>query len=120
MNNTGLVNACAFLQAEKAGSLLETLVLLELRKRDRTVCYFVNSGECDFVVQEKGEVVQAIQVCHTLTDENRRRELAGLGAAMARFGLRRGVIVTLRQKDHIHIDGGEVAVMPAWAWCLEV
>jgi hypothetical protein len=118
VNDTGLVNACAFLPAEKAGSLLETLVLLEMRKRDKTVAYFADAGECDFVVQDKGVVTEAIQVCHALTDENRRRELAGLTAAMARFGLTRGLIVTLRQEDRLQTGAGEVRILPAWKWSL--
>jgi uncharacterized protein len=119
VNDTGLVNACAFVPAEKAGALLETLVLLELRKRDRTVCYFAEANECDFVVQDRGRVVEAIQVCRALTDENRRRELGGITAAMARFRLKHGLIVTHRQEDHIQTDAGEVRLLPAWKWSLQ-
>lgn len=119
INDTGLVNACEFVPVEKAGSLLETLVLLELRKRDRTVSYFSESNECDFVVQERGRVVEAIQVCLALTEENRRRELAGITTAMNRFGLKQGLIVSHRQEEKIETDAGTVHVVPAWIWCLE-
>ena len=119
VNDTGLLNACAFLSAEKSGALLETLVLLELRKRDRSVAYFAGSGECDFLVQDRGAIVQAIQVCRTLTDENRRREMAGLTAAMNRFGLKQGLILTHRQEELIRTDAGEVRIQPAWKWSLE-
>lgn len=118
INDTGLVNACAFVPAEKAGSLLETLVLLELRKRDRTVCYFTESNECDFVILDRGRVVEAVQVCLALSDENRRRELAGLTAAMTRFGLTQGLILTHRQEETIRTGAGEVKVLPAWKWSL--
>lgn len=122
VNDTGLLNACAFIPAEKAGVILESLVLLELRKRDKTAAYFANANECDFVVLDKGVVVQAIQVCHELTDDNRRRELGGVRAAMTRFGLKRGLVITRRQEENIRIDAGEVSVLPAWKWslgCLE-
>lgn len=119
INDTGLVNACEFVPAEKAGSLLETLVLLELRKRDRTVSYFSESNECDFVIQERGRVVKAIQVCLALTEANRRRELAGLTAAMNRFGLTQGQIVTHGQEEDIETDAGVVHIVPAWKWSLE-
>lgn len=120
INDTGLVNACEFVPAEKAGALLETLVLLELHKRDRGVCYFSESNECDFVVQARGRVVEAIQVCLALTGENRRRELAGLTAAMTRFGLKQGLLLTHRQEDDIETDAGPVRILPAWKWSLEL
>ncbi len=119
INDTGMVNACEFVPAEKAGSLLETLVLLELRKHDRTVSYFSEVNECDFIVQDRGRVVAAIQVCLALTDANRRRELAGLAAAMTRFGLKQGLIVTHRQEEAIKTDAGMVRIVPAWKWSLE-
>lgn len=120
INDTGLVNACEFVPVEKAGSLLETLVLLELHKRDRSVCYFSEANECDFVVQDRGRVAEAMQVCLALTAENRRRELAGLTTAMTRFGLRHGLIVTHRQEDGITTDAGPVRIVPAWKWSLEL
>lgn len=119
INDTGMVNACEFVPAEKAGSLIETLVLLELRKRDRTVSYFAEANECNFVIQDRGRVVEAIQVCLALTEENRRRELAGLTAAMTRFGLKQGLIITHRQEEDIKTDAGTVRIVPAWKWCLE-
>jgi len=119
INDTGMVNACEFVPAEKAGSLIETLVLLELRKRDRTVAYFSGTNECDFVIQDRGRVVEAIQVCLTLTEENRRRELAGLTAAMTRFGLKQGLLVTHRQEEDLTTNAGTVRIVPAWKWSLE-
>lgn len=119
INDTGMVNACEFVPAEKAGSLIETLVLLELRKRDRTVSYFSETNECDFVIQDRGRVIEAIQACLALTEENRRRELAGLTAAMTRFGLKQGLIITHRQQEDIKTDAGTVRIVPAWKWCLE-
>jgi predicted AAA+ superfamily ATPase len=119
INDTGMVNACEFVPVEKAGSLLETLVLLELRKRDRAVAYFSVTNECDFVVQDRGTVVEAIQVCLEVTEANRRRELAGLAAAMTRFGLKQGLLITHRQEDDIRTDAGTVRMVPAWKWCLE-
>lgn len=119
INDTGMVNACEFVPVEKAGSLLETLVLLELRKRDRTVSYFSETNECDFVIQDRGCVAEAIQVCLALTEENRRRELAGLTAAMTRFGLKQGMIITHRQEEDLQTDAGTVRIVPAWKWSLE-
>ncbi|MBN1879377.1 ATP-binding protein [bacterium] len=81
--------------------------------------YFSETNECDFVIQDRGRVVEAIQVCLALTEENRRRELAGLTAVMTRFGLKQGLIVTHRQEEDIKTDAGTVRIVPAWKWCLE-
>lgn len=74
INDTSMVNACEFVPAEKAGSLLETLVLLELPKRDWTVSYFSETNECDFVIQNRDRVAEAIQVCVTITEDNIRHD----------------------------------------------
>lgn len=118
INDTGLVNACSFVPAENMGSLLETQVLLERRKRDRTMYYFSAERECDFIVADKGSVHEAIQVCHEITPENRRREIQGLETAMKRFGLKHGTIVTRHREEHIPSEAGEIHVIPAWKWCL--
>ena len=59
-------------------------------------------------------VVEAIQVCLALTEENRRRELAGLTAAMTRLGLKQGLIVTHRQEEDTKTDAGTVRIVPGW------
>ncbi len=120
VNDTGLLGACLFIPAENRGSLLETFVLLELRKREKRTVYFSEAHECDFLVLEKGAVTEAIQVCQVLTPENRGRELAGLQAAMARFGLKEGLLLTRRQKQEIRAEVGRIRVLPAWEWSLAV
>ncbi|MBN1672625.1 MAG: ATP-binding protein [Kiritimatiellae bacterium] len=119
VNDTGLLTACAFLPADRVGLLLESFVLLELRKRDARAGYFAGTNECDFVLMDKGTVSKAIQVCHELTDENRRRELGGVTSAMTRFGLKRGLILTRRQEENIRTEAGEVSVLPAWKWAFK-
>lgn len=120
MNDTGLVNACEFMPPQKRGSLLETLVFLELQKRDMIVNYFSGPNECDFVVQEKGRITEAIQVCYDLTPENRNRESAGVIAAMERFGLKEGLIITQSQENIIESKAGKIHILPAWKWCLDL
>ena len=43
----------------------------------------------------KGEnITQVIQVCYSLTEQNRKREVAGLLEAMDEFNLSEGTIIT--------------------------
>ena len=117
VNDTGLLTACVA-GGGGMGALLETFVLLEMRKRDKSASYYSDGGECDFILNDRGNVSNAIQVCWELNPENRQREINGLSLAMKRFGLKKGLILTRRQTDDIKIEHGIVKVMPAWAWAL--
>lgn len=118
VNDNGLLNACMFIPAENRGALLETFVLLELQKQEKKAAYFSETNECDFMIMNKGQVTEAVQVCHELTENNCRRELAGLQSAMARFGLKEGMLLTRRQKKELQTDSGRIRVLPAWEWSL--
>ena len=120
VNDTGLINACEFVPAEKAGAMFESAVMLELLKRDKHINYFADKGECDCVVVERGVVREAIQVCHTLTESNLAREIAGLSGAMQRFGLPEGLLLTMNQCDQYETASGVIKVMPAWEWALKL
>ena len=95
------------------GHRLENAVFLSLRQRGLKPCYAgeKNSWECDFVTEDL-----AIQVCTTLTPFNRERELEGLRGGCALPGKRRGVIITIDQRDAMSVDGVELEVVPAWEW----
>lgn len=95
------------------GHRLENAVFLALRQRGLKPCYAgqKDSWECDFVTDD-----YAIQVCANLTPFNRERELEGVRQGCALPGKRRGLIVTLDQRDALSLDGGSVEVIPAWEW----
>ena len=72
--------------------------------------------KCDFIVISKGVIVQAIQVCYHLDQDNLDRELNGLIEAMEFFKLKRGTIVTLNQNDRLERKGLVVDVMKCNEW----
>jgi len=80
--------------AENRGRLLENLVAIELFRRNMEIYYFKNRHECDFIIKQGPRPTQAIQVCWELTDQNERRELAGLVDACKFLDLRSGIILT--------------------------
>lgn len=116
--DTGLRNAVAFRFSDDKGRLLENLVLIELLRRNKSVFFFKNPKECDFVIEERGKITRAIQVCYDLTRENRDRELAGLRGAMQVHGLDEGLILTYLQEEILTGDGSTIRVMPAWKWLI--
>lgn len=114
--DTGLRNAVAFRFPGDKGRLLENLVLIELLRRNKSVYFFKNPKECDFITEEQGKITRAIQVCYELTQENRDRELGGLLGAMQVHGLAEGLILTYLQEESIAQDGSTIRVLPAWKW----
>jgi uncharacterized protein len=116
--DTGLRNAVAFRFSDDKGRLLENLVLIELLRRNKSVFFFKNPKECDFITEERGTITSAIQVCYELTRENRDRELGGLLGAMNVHDLREGHVLTYLQEETLTQDGSTIEVIPAWKWLI--
>lgn len=112
--DTGLSNANSASFSEDKGRALENTVFLGLREKYKDVFYFRERGECDFLIRERGKIIQAIQVCLELNEDNKQREISGLEEAMQKFELKGGVIVTLDQEDRL----GKIEIQPAWKWLL--
>jgi len=98
------------------GRRLENAVFLALRQRGGALAWAgeKDAWECDFVRDG-----WAIQVCAELTPANFDRETEGLRQALALPGKRRGLILTLNQRDRLTLDGRTVEVRPAWEWLPE-
>lgn len=95
---------------KNAGRLLENIVAIELIRRKKTqLNYYTNGFECDFIT--KGN---SIQVCHTINEENRRREVNGLKEAQKKFG-NEPILITYDQEAEF--DG--IQSTPAWKWLLQ-
>ena len=99
------------------GWLLENLVFIQLNK-DNKVFYYSNQKECDFVTVKNREVTNAIQVCYTLDDYNKEREINGLIEAMENFKLKAGLILTYNQTDNFVIDEKKISLIPVWKWLI--
>lgn len=82
------------------------------RRKFRDLYYFDEGGECDFVAVRRHAPVLAVQACAELTTGDLDRELGGVRAAMARFGLKEGWTVTLDQTDTYTVPEGTVRVVP--------
>jgi len=101
------------------GKMLENAVFLCLRRKWKDIFYFRDQKECDFIVKEKGRITQAMQACFELSDENRDREIRGLIAALKKFSLKEGIILTHNQEDNFVVEGKKIVVMPAWKYLYE-
>jgi len=116
--DNGLSRAVSLSFSDDAGRALENAVHLELRRRRKEIFYFKGRGECDFLVKEGMEITEAIQVCHSLNEENKARELGGLIEAMEKFKLNEGLILTYADEDEVTGGGRKIKVLPAFKWML--
>lgn len=116
-NGLADVNSVSF--SSNRGRMLENCAFLQLRRAGKQVFYFKGDNECDFLVKEKNAIVNAIQVCYELTEDNKKREIDGLIEALEKFGLSEGLILTYDQQDTLEISGKTIAVVPAWRWFQE-
>lgn len=103
---------------ENRGYLLENVVALEFRRRQRRMFYFKETQECDFILQEGRHPSEAWQVCWEVTPRNEQRELKGLLEAMRRFKIPKGGILTYDQEGVRTVNGINVPLTPVWKWLL--
>ncbi len=115
----GLIKELGFQHSEDNGRLLENIVFVELKRRAKEVYYHNDKKECDFVIKEKNQIVEAIQVSWSLYDENtRKRELNGLLDALNCYGLSEGMVLTDTDEEIIQTGGCKIHVKPVWKWML--
>jgi len=112
--DTGMIRASTASFSEDSGHKLENIIFWELRRKNYGLFYFNENGkECDFIVTEKNEVRQIIQVCYNLTINNQNREINGLVEAMDYFDKREGTLVTFNQENLIIHKNKKIKVVPA-------
>ncbi|MCF6317738.1 MAG: ATP-binding protein [Proteobacteria bacterium] len=118
--DVGLNNAISFKFSEDIGKAIENTVYLELRRRGNKLFYYSDrASECDFIINEKDKITQAIQVTYDMNnDKTKKREIKGLVNACKKFGLDKGLIVTYNQEDEIVVDGINIKIIPLHVFLL--
>jgi len=115
-NGLSANNSASF--SKDKGRMIENKVFLGLRRKYKDIFYFQDKNECDFVVKEKERITGAFQVCYSLHEDNKEREMNGLVAALKEFKLKEGLILTYNQEDEFLVEGRKISVRPVWKWLL--
>jgi len=115
-NGFTIKNSASFF--DDKGRLLENLVFINLRKKNKDIFYYQENNECDFLIREGIKIVKAIQVCYGINEDSKDREINGLLEAMNKFKLKEGMILTNSQNDEFKVDNKIIKVMPVWKWLL--
>ena len=112
--------------AENLGWRLETIVYVELLRRnrpiDRDIYYFANASgyEADFVVCCGNRVEEIYQVSYDISNEKTRlRELRGLLAASAETHCDNLYLITDFQREDVSLKGKQIHIVPAYEWLLD-
>ncbi len=111
-NGFSSVNSISF--SKDQGRMLENMVFLHLRKTHKDIFYFKEKNECDFLIKENEKIIQAVQSCFKITDENKEREINGLVEALNQFKLKKGIIVTFDQEDLLMFEDKTIELIPIW------
>jgi hypothetical protein len=121
-NDLGILN---LFSVEDYGKKLENAVFLQLLasavKKPLSSLHYWRSAdgrrEVDFIISERGKAVDAIQVCHSLADEDTaRREIGSLVSCLGEVGLDAGTVVTRSESWERKMDGKTIRAVPAWKW----
>ncbi len=120
--DTGLARAVSFRFSKDLGSMIETLVFLELRRRKNDVYYFKKqTSEADFIIKKNDDSLTCIQVSENMRDEKvRARELRGVRYAIHDLGVKKAVILTVDDRGEEKIGDVTVQIMPIFQWLLGI
>ncbi|MDD3175479.1 MAG: DUF4143 domain-containing protein [Candidatus Nanoarchaeia archaeon] len=118
--DTSFINNVSFKISEDYGRILENVVFIELKRREKEIYYHKDNKECDFVIRDGLNIVEAIQVTKNLSsEETKKREIEGLIEAMNKYKLKNGLILTDDEENEFIIENKKIIVKPIWKWLLE-
>jgi predicted AAA+ superfamily ATPase len=121
LTDHGFFQKLAFRFSENKGNILENIVAIELKRREKEIFYYKtkNNLEVDFVVRGKNKIENLIQVSWSLDDEKtKEREIKALVKGMEEFNLKSGLILTEDEEDQFQKDGKKIKILPVWKWLL--
>lgn len=119
--DNALIHKIGFNATDNLGSSLENAVCVELMRRGKEIYYYADTQECDFIIREGASITGVMQVTVSIKEPTtRERELKGLLAAMDKFQISEGTIVTLEDEEEITVNALQhISVRPVWKWLLQ-
>lgn len=84
----------------------------------KEVYYHSGKKECDFVIKEGLNIVEAIQVVYQVNLTNHDREYQGLQEAMTTYNLNKGLLLSYNREETFLPENAGMKVVPVWEWLL--
>ena len=116
--DTAIAKILGFRASDDLGKMLENIVFLQLKRKNKEIYFHKNKYECDFVIRKGTHISEAIQVTYRL-DENKEREINGLLEALRTYKLKEGLLLTSEIEDEIVEGKRKIIIKPIWKWLLE-
>jgi len=124
--DTGLANMVGFRFSENVGKLAENIVFLHFKKQQALnlfleIYYWKDEKykEVDFVVKEKSQVRQLIQVCWDIADfTTAKRETSALLLASQKLKCDDLLVLTNEIEKEEKVKGKNIKFIPLWKWLL--
>ncbi len=119
--DTGIRNAVCLRFSQDTGKLAETVVFLELKRRNAEVYYWKSQDgyEVDFLVKKGQKIAGLIQVAWDVRNEDtQKREERALDYAMEELDVNTGIILTEDYEKTREENGKTIKYMPMWKWLL--
>ncbi|MEM4257573.1 MAG: ATP-binding protein [Candidatus Thermoplasmatota archaeon] len=113
----GIRKIVGFIFSQDSGKMYENIVFIHLRRTGKQIFYWSEKHECDFIIQNKMNIEEVIQVSSDL-QENKEREVNGLLEAMKHLNVLKGSIITKDYESKEIIDEKEIRFIPLWKWLL--
>ena len=119
--DNGLINAISTQFSPNVGRLMENLVFLELKRRDKEFYYYLDQNlEIDFVLIENRQVNQLIQVCFNPNEPTtKKRETTSLMKASKKLKCNNLLIITWDEEKEEKFLEKKIKFIPLWKWLLE-
>ncbi|MEM7825948.1 MAG: ATP-binding protein, partial [Candidatus Aenigmatarchaeota archaeon] len=119
--DNGIFTASAFKISENYGKMLENLVAVELKRREKEVYYYKsNEKEVDFVVKNGRDVEMLIQACYDVGGYGvKEREVKSLIKASDELKCKNLLVITWDYEDEIKFKNKKIVFKPLWKWLLE-
>jgi predicted AAA+ superfamily ATPase len=112
----GFANYLGFSFSKNKGRILENIVFIELLRNNKEVFYFSGKKECDFVIKQGLDIIEAIQVTYNLNKENFNRETEGLLEAIGKFSLKKGLLIYYDSEINAEDFPVEIQPVPIWKY----
>jgi predicted AAA+ superfamily ATPase len=116
--DVAMAKILGFRTSNDLGRMLENIVFLQLKRKNKEIYFHKNKYECDFVIRKGTHIDKAIQVTHRL-NENKKREINGLMEALRTYKLKEGLLLTSEYEDEIVEEKRNIVIKPVWKWLLE-
>lgn len=121
--DTGIRNKISFRFSDDKGKILENIVFIELKRRQKEIYFFKtkNNKEIDFIYYEN-KYYHLIQVAFSIDDyHTKKRETAAFILANKELKNTKHLLLTYDTEEVLLVENNiEISIKPVWKWLLGI